>query len=97
MLANLDELLEAVCDEESFVAFLAALGADRADEEQKEKQNPSYASGANGWENETIEAFLEAATAWAEASKNGLPLLPKSTNPWRRCADTPTSGSTRCS
>lgn len=86
---DLNELLDAVVDEDSFVAFLSALGADRADEVEKEKQNPSspYGPGANGWENGTIEAFLESASSWAEASKNGLELYKKPDNPWRRCAD----------
>jgi len=42
---------------------------------------------ANGWENGTIEAFLDAAAAWATASKNGLEFYRKPDNPWKRCAD----------
>jgi hypothetical protein len=37
--------------------------------------------------NETIEAFLGAAAAWATGSKNGLEFYQKPSNPWRRCAD----------
>jgi hypothetical protein len=90
----------AVADEESFVRFLQALAADRADEVAKEKLIPSspYGPGANGWENWTIEDFLDAAASWAEASMNGFAQtydlsqnswepysLPQ--NPWKRCAD----------
>lgn len=92
-----DELraaLDAVCDEESFVRFLEALGADWEDEAAKEKLNPSspYGPGANGWENGTIGAFLEAAAEWGRASKDGLrfcgeTVYVKPDNPWKRCAD----------
>jgi hypothetical protein len=86
---NLITKRDAVCDEATFVEFLSALAADRADEVQKEEKEPSspYGPGANGWENGTIEAFLEAACAWAEASKDGLKLYQKPSNPWKRCAD----------
>ena len=61
------DLLEQVTDRESFLAFVRALAADREDEVAKEQVQPSspYGPGANGWENATIEAFLEAALAWA--------------------------------
>ncbi len=86
---NLVAKLEAVCDEATFVEFLGALAADRIDEVRKEKKKPSspYGSGANGWENGTIEAYLEAACAWAEASKEGLRYYHRPSNPWKRCAD----------
>jgi hypothetical protein len=80
--------LNAVCDEDSFVAFVAALGADRADEVRKEKMKPSspYGAGANGWENGSIEAFLESASAWAEDMKQS-PQYAAPANPWKRCAE----------
>src|SRR5690349_16031736 len=83
------EALEEVVDEESFIEFLSVLAADREDEVTKERENPSspWGPGRNGWDNGTIEAFLGAAAAWGASSIDGLPLLPKSTNPWRRCAD----------
>ena len=85
---KLQSKLDAVCDEDSFVAFVAALSADRADEVQKEKTKPSspYGPGANGWENGSIEAFLESATAWAEDWKKSPQYRPP-TNPWKRCAE----------
>jgi len=89
MPSDLQSKLDAVDDEETFIAFVAALGADREDEVAKEKASPSspYGPGANGWENGTIEGFLDAAAAWATASKNGLEFYRKSDNPWKRCAD----------
>jgi len=80
--------LEAITDEDGFVAFIAALAADRDDEVRKNIQNPSspYGPGANGWENGSIEAFLEAAAAFAQAWKRNPEGLPKSDNPWKRCA-----------
>jgi hypothetical protein len=60
--------LEAVNDPKSFLAFVRELTADREDEVKKERVQPSspYSPGVNGWENGTIEAFLEAAVAWAD-------------------------------
>lgn len=87
-------VLDAVRDEESFLRFLEALAADRANEVEKEKTDPSppYSPGANGWENGTIETFLEAAAEWGRASTNGLQFCGESVyekpdNPWKRCAD----------
>ncbi len=84
-----DEAVKEVVDEESFIEFLSVLAADRADEVEKEREKPSspYGPRRNGWENGSIEAFLDAACRWGAQSVNGMPLLPKSTNPWRRCAD----------
>ena len=54
-----------VRDEASFLAFIKTLCEDRMDDRQKEMLKPSspYGPSANGWENGTIEAFLEAAYA----------------------------------
>lgn len=88
MTNNLQAKLDAVCDEESFVTFVSALGADRANEVKKENDKPSspYGHGANGWENGRIETFLEAAAAWAEDWKKS-PQYRTPTNPWKRCAE----------
>lgn len=77
-------LVEKVCDEQSFLVFLHALMNDRIEEVQEEKINPfsPYGPGANGWENATIEGFLESAIAWAEDSRNNQ----IANNPWNRCA-----------
>ena len=86
---DLQGLCDAVCDEDSFLRFLEALAADRADEVEREKSQPSspYEPGANGWENGTIESFLERASAWGQDSKHGLESYEKPSNPWKRCAD----------
>ena len=65
--------LESVTDRESFFDFVRALIEDRKGEVAKEKLGPSnsYVPGANGWENTTIEDYLEAALAWAEDTQMG--------------------------
>jgi hypothetical protein len=78
---------DAVCDEASFVAFLSAFVDERADEVQKKGRSSGVGAGARRPENKTIEAFFEAACAWAEASQDGLESYQKPQNPWRRCAD----------
>ncbi len=85
---DLDTLVEEVCDEFTFIIFLSALAADREDEVIKEKDKPSspYSPGANGWENGTIETYLEAAVAWAKTSNNDMTLYRLSENPWQRVA-----------
>ena len=64
---------------------------DRELEIEKEKENPSspYGAGALGWQNLSIEDFLESAVAWAEATKD----RPES-NPWKRVAQTIHAGKT---
>jgi hypothetical protein len=86
---ELEAQLEGVCDEATFVTFLSALAADREDEVAKEKAAPSspYGPGANGWENGTIEAFLEAAAAWATDSRTESRIPPDTPNVWKRCAE----------
>ncbi len=68
---DLDELLEKVEDQESFLAFAKALQADKEDEAKKEQITPSspYSHGLNGWENSSIEDFLESAIAFTEDSE----------------------------
>jgi hypothetical protein len=79
---------EAVNDRDSFLAFVAALAADRRASAAAELATPGgpYGPEAHGWENVTIEGFLEAAIAWAESTrmgeKQGLPAGPT----WRAFA-----------
>ncbi len=49
-LSRVEKRLAEVCDEDSFVAFVAALAADRVEEIRKEARKPSapYGPGANG-------------------------------------------------
>jgi hypothetical protein len=82
------DLLDLVKDEATFLAFVNALRLDKADEEKKDRASPSrpYGPGANGWENQTIEAFLGAASAWAESTNVGLTQGLDPANPWKRFA-----------
>jgi len=86
---KLHELEDMVVDEESFIRFVRALAEDLDDENEKEKQSPSshWSSGANGWENKELSDFLWTMVAWANSSKNGLPLYKKPDNPWKRMAN----------
>jgi hypothetical protein len=71
---DLYEALEHVHDRSSFFDFVRALIADREASVAQERQNPSgpYGPDAGGWENITIEGFLEAALAWAESTSMGV-------------------------
>ncbi len=85
---DVSESLEDVKDIESFLVFARALAADRAASVAQEKENPSspYGSDANGWENTTIESFLESAIAWAEACDFGTTQGLSLSNPWKQFA-----------
>ena len=84
------EVAADVWDESSFLDFARALMNDRVNAERKEEANPatSYGPDAGGWENTTIESFLEAAISWSEDSKFGTEIqeLSISHNPWRMFA-----------
>jgi hypothetical protein len=83
-------VVEQVRDEASLLRFIAALKADWDDEQAKEHANPSslYGPGANGWQNGTIGAFLDAGLRWAEDTRldtsGSVVAFPE--NPWRRIA-----------
>ena len=79
---------EVVADERAFVRLLQLMVLDRQDEQQKELARPSSpcSAGANGWENYSIEAFLEAAAAWAEATSRTTTLGAEASDAWRRAA-----------
>ena len=67
---NLDDLLEKVNSRQSFLDFVGALRDNKIDEDKKEeikKSNP-YGPGANGWENGTIETFLDAVHSFGQDS-----------------------------
>ena len=88
MQTDLHSMAEQVFDEDTLIEFISALANDREEEVAKDELSPSspYGSGANGWENGTIEAFLGASSAWAAGSKNGMPLYNPASNPWTRIA-----------
>lgn len=85
---RLVELEDAVCDERTFLDFLNALAQERLADEEAESKTPSnpYGPSHAGWECSTIGTYLDAASAWAESSIDGLPLMPKETNSWKRIA-----------
>jgi len=81
-------LVEAVVDEASFLKFVAALRQDREVEvaAQTTTSIDPFGRGPNGWENHTIEAFLEAAFSWAEDSNFGKSQGLTDENPWKKFA-----------
>lgn len=81
--------LQAVVDEITFIAFVHTLAMDRSAAVAAEASAPSSLWGpdSRGWENVTIEDFLESASAWASQSRNGLVAYSPPHSPWRRCAD----------
>ena len=85
---ELHKLLESVCDEESFLTFVRALQADRELSVAAEASAPSspYGPTALGWENQTIESFLEAACSWAEDSNFGATQGLSEASPWKKFA-----------
>lgn len=85
---ELDEALDRVRDQQSFLHFVRCLLVDREDEVAKEEASPSspYGPGANGWENDSIEQFLGAAIAWVDATRFGISQGLKADNPWKQFA-----------
>jgi len=79
---------EAVEDAASFLVFARALLADRERSVRLEKEQalPPNCAGHAGWENGSIESFLEAAISWAEDSKFGQGQSTAPENPWRQFA-----------
>lgn len=80
----LEAALERVVDRASFSAFLLALADHKAKEDVLEKVNPSgpYSEGRLGWEHISIATYLEASSAWADATSDSW----GPDNPWRACA-----------
>jgi hypothetical protein len=75
-----------VTDFNSFIGFVSWLASDYAEEVAKQRVAPNepWGSGPNGWENSTIEAFLEAAAECAIATRNKSGKEPEPT--WREFA-----------
>lgn len=88
MEVDVADVLNDVCDERTFVAFLAALSRDFAAKRTIEASRPSsaYGQGALGWENGAVDTFLEAASAWADDTATNPLLNPAEENAWQRCA-----------
>jgi hypothetical protein len=79
---------EVVADEGAFIRLLQMMAVDRHNEEQKELARPSspFSAGANGWENCSIETFLEAAAAWGEDTSRTAKPGAEASDVWRRAA-----------
>jgi hypothetical protein len=76
-----------VHDEESFLAFVRALEADRRLAAKDEEEDPQGYGAPRGWQNSTIEQFLECALAWVEDTRFGRTQgLGEDISPWRRLA-----------
>jgi hypothetical protein len=85
---SLSVLLESVNSEESLLVFVVALAKDRREAVVAERKNPGnpYAPDARGWENTSIEDFLDAAAAWAASTSFGLTQGLAADNLWKRFA-----------
>jgi hypothetical protein len=85
---QLSEMLENVSDEKSFLLFVEALIADRMHAAAMRKGNPAgpWGPDAGGWENTSIDKFLESAVAWATDSNFGTNQGLSASNPWKRFA-----------
>lgn len=72
-MVQLHDRLEAVTDEATFLDFVRALAADRQ-------------LDAEGWENDSIDGFLESASSWAEDSNFGARQGLSSASLWKKFA-----------
>jgi hypothetical protein len=68
---ELHELLEEVKNRETFVAFVSALIKNRCDADELRQQNPEKYkwSSVLGWENGSIDTYLDAALSCFEDGK----------------------------
>lgn len=76
--SELHELLNAVADQDSFLRFANALRDDR----ERGAAPDAFGRGPRGWENHTIEDFLEAAIAWATTTSFGETQDGTNRSPW---------------
>lgn len=77
--------LNAVNDRETFLVFVQKLIEDWKDEVRKEEASPSppFSRGANGWENGSIDTFLDAAADRAECTNFGISQGASPDNLWQ--------------
>lgn len=85
---KLGNMFTKVSDERTFLKFVEALISDRkrAAEAQKEKPGSRWGPDAGGWENTSIETFLESAVAWALDSNFGSDQGLTASNRWKQFA-----------
>ena len=83
---RLHEHLDDVKDKESFATFVSALIEDCEQAQKLQKENPDYWrwGAPNGWQNGTIESFLDAALAGSQspANEERIEKLARE-NPWK--------------
>lgn len=87
---RLDKLANEVEDVESFLRFAQAFLEDRYAQVAEEPDGPPstmLGNGSRGWNNHTIEDFLEAALAWANDQKVGMRQELEGKPPWLLFAD----------
>ena len=82
-MSDLHELVESVSDRESFLVFVEALEQDRR--RKGRRLGGQYGPDGYGWQNSTLEDFLEAAVAWTRDSI-GLPIELPPEPSWRSFA-----------
>jgi hypothetical protein len=70
---DIDDSLNQVVDLSTFLDFVRGMVADRRYDValQLEQGLDSLGRGPRGWQNHTIEHYLEAAIAWTEATRGG--------------------------
>ncbi|CAN7446737.1 MULTISPECIES: hypothetical protein [unclassified Acidovorax] len=85
---NLQAQLDRVVDQDSFLAFAHALAKDRiaSVEARVNETAEPHGRDAGGWENTSIESFLEGAIAWAEDSNFGAHQGLATSSPWKQFA-----------
>lgn len=88
MKKKLHEYLDLVKDEKTFLKFVSELKMNRENSIEKERQKPSrpYAPHALGWENISIESFLDGAISWAEDTDFGKSQGLSNDLPWKKFA-----------
>jgi len=85
---QLHQMIDAVVDPSTLLEFVRALVRDSEISMCLEAENPASAYGprALGWENVTVNRFLDAAESWAQSTKFGETQGFSPANPWRQFA-----------
>ena len=78
---ELHERLKLVIDESTFLEFVSALANERRAAEAGIIDD--FGRSRNGWENHSIEEFLDAGVAWADASNFGAKQGLANAPPWK--------------
>jgi hypothetical protein len=83
---TLEELLQNVCDNESFVQFVRAMADEREASQEDERENSAEycVDGALGWKNADISSFLYAGLEYFEERPFHKP---ENSPSWKMLAD----------